>query len=142
VPVAARRILIVLLFMLFFSSLATLLVPAPDERTTTTTTTTTDTDTGAGAAPSGGELVKARIDAAVKRPRAIDIELGDQLSLRVDAKRPDQVAIPDLGLLEDVDPLSPARFDLFADRSGAFRVRLVDAKRTIGTIRVAGPDDL
>jgi hypothetical protein len=133
--VAARRILIVLLFMLFFSSLATLLFPAPDERTTTTTTTTTDT--AAGAAPSGGKLAKARIDAAAKRPRTIRIGLGDQLSLRVDAKRPDQVAIPALGLLEDIDPLSPARFDLFADRSGAFRVRLLEAKRTIATIKIA-----
>jgi hypothetical protein len=133
--VAARRILIVLLFMLFFSSVATLLVPAPDERTTTTTMTTTDT--AAGAAPSGGELVRARIDAEEKRPQRIDIELGDQLALRVDARKPDQVTIPALGLLEDVDPLSPARFDMFAERSGAFRVRLLGAKRTIATIKVA-----
>jgi len=133
--VAARRILIVLLFMLFFSSVATLLVPPPDERATTTTTTTTDT--AAVGAPSGGELVKARIDAAAKRPRSIDVELGDQLALQVHAEEPDQVTIPALGLLEDVDPLSPARFDLFAERSGSFRVRLLEAKRTIAKIKVA-----
>ena len=45
--------------------------------------------------------------------------------------------IAGFGLIDDVDRDAPARFNLFADRTGRFAVRLLDRRETVGRIVIA-----
>jgi hypothetical protein len=131
--VAARRLLILMLVLLGVSTIAAALVPvdrdAGEEETTNTTTTTRQRPTG--------ELEEKSIDANAKEPKAIRVHVGDQLQLRVKSpKRADQVEIPALDELEDVDPDADAHFDLLLFEPGRYPVRLVEPPRKIGAILV------
>ena len=130
---AARRLVIVMLVLLGVSTVAAALVPverqAGDEETTTSTTT------GANTEPRGA-LLRRSIDANARTPKTIVMRVGDQLELAVRFRRADQVEIPALGELEDVDPDTPARFDLLPFERGRYSVRLVEAERRIGAIDV------
>lgn len=96
---------------------------APQIRREEDTTTSTTETTRASPLPTGGERVRVRLDTGAERPRGITLEEGDQLSLAVRSEEPAQIEIAGLGLLEDVLPLSPARFDVLATRAGTFAVR-------------------
>lgn len=132
----ARRLLILMLVLLAVSTIAAALVP-PQERgdgTTSTTSTTTEPSSRA----TGGRLVERGIRVKPHGSTAIEMRLGDQLALTVHTRFADQVEIPAFGLLEDVGPDAPARFDLLPERTGTFAVELVEAGRTVAEIRV-GP---
>jgi hypothetical protein len=66
----------------------------------------------------------------------VPMRLGDELALVVRSGVADQVEIPAFGQIEDLTPDDPARFDLLPDRTGTFEVRLLEAGRVIGRIRV------
>jgi hypothetical protein len=126
----------VLLVLLFLSSLAAALIPverSSDEGSSTTTTQP------AATADTGGRLLIRRIDAREDKPRTIRMRLGDQLQLSVDASGPNQVEIPAFDQLEPVDLGSPATFDLLPDAAGRYPVKLVEGNRTVGRIVVVGP---
>lgn len=133
---AARRLIAVMLVLLFLSSLAAALAPVgrePDEETTTTTTPLTDiTETGGEA-----RLVRGRLDAGSKRPAVVRAGTGDQLQLRVTGRRPGTVELVGLGATEDLDPEAPALFDVLLDSEGRFPVEFLESGRRIGTIRVS-----
>ena len=125
-----------MLVLLGMSTLAAALAPPPpkpDETTSTTSTTQPSPQE-----PTGGELVEATIKAQAKKPEKLHIPRGDQLALTVESKRAGQVQIQGLGLIEDVAPLSPARFDLLADHRGSHEVRLLQPKRKLGVIELGG----
>jgi hypothetical protein len=129
---AARRLILILLVLLFVSSLAAALVPIDRSGDSTSTSTTTEV---AKTPPEGREIIK-RIDARERKPETIRMRVGDQLRLTVDGRAPDQVEIPRLDLLEPVDLGAPARFDLLADEPGTYLIRLLEARRTIGRLVV------
>jgi hypothetical protein len=140
--VAARRLLIVMVILLITSTVAASLAPRPAEREETTRETTSPRTSPV---PTGGQLVQATLDADAKarRPERIEVPLGDQLALKVRSRRTVQVQIRGLGLLEDVQPLSPARFDILASRPGSFEVRVIDPDRPLAVIEVrrdGGPE--
>jgi hypothetical protein len=119
--------------LLVLSSIAAALVPVErDRRNESTQSSTTSTAT----APAGG-LVARTVRAGAAEPASLELRLGAALALRVTAARPDQVAIPRLGELDDVDPDAPARFDLLPAEAGRYAVRLVEARRTIARIEVS-----
>jgi len=131
VPVAARRLLIIMLVLLAMSTLAAALAPPQrDDETTSSTTTTSAADN----VTTGGELVTAKLDSRAEKPKTIRIPLGDQLALTVTSKRAGQVQIAGLGLVDDVAPLSPARFDVFADHAGRYELRFTEPKRKLGLL--------
>ncbi|MEO8091939.1 MAG: hypothetical protein ABI726_04430 [bacterium] len=132
---ATRRLVIVMLMLLGISTLAAALAPPRSERAASTSTTGSTTQ-ATPLTPAGGELVRGTIDAQAKRPPRIRIGLGDQLSLEVRSTRVVQVEIARLGLTDSAAPLSPARFDLLAERQGSFEVRLQESRREIGVIEV------
>src|SRR5919106_1401687 len=139
---AARRLLILMLVLLAVSTLAAALVPPQDEDGTTSTRT----DSKAGKAGSGkgeakppGRFVSRTIRVAPNGFDRIPLVLGDQLALTVRSGAADQVSIPAFGVLEDITPVAPARFNLLPGRTGVFEVRLVEARRVIGRIRVRAP---
>jgi hypothetical protein len=131
---AARRLVIVLVVMLVISTGAALLAPTREDETTTRPETAPREPQRPVATPSG-RFVRSTIDAG--HPRTVRIRAGDQLALVVRSKRPQQVEIPGLGELEDVDPLSPARFDLLPP-AGRYGVRLLAPNKRIGEIVVRG----
>src|SRR5688500_15493888 len=121
-----------MLILLGTSTLAAALVPAPSPREDDTTTDTTSPRTSP--VPTGGELVRASVDADANRPQRIRAALGDQVSIIVRSRRTTQIEVKGLGLLEDVLPLSPARFDVLAIRSGRFEIRRVEPERRVGVL--------
>ena len=129
-----------MLVLLVLSSVLAALVPVErnrlrDESSSTTTTVTRD------ALPTG-ELVERSIAADDATPETIKLSLGDQLALTVTSpKLADQVEIPVLGQLEDVDPDFPAHFDMLALERGTFPVRLIEARRVIARIEVGPAGD-
>ena len=133
---AARRLLTLLLLLLVVSTLAATLVPPQDERegTTSSIERSGEGDRAERGAPAPKQLTRT-IDATPDIER-IELRLGDQLALTVRSGTADQVEIPALGQLENVDPDAPARFDLLPQRPGAFEVRLLDARRTVAKITV------
>jgi len=131
---AARRLIMVLLVMLFISSLVAALVPM--ERTSRTDEDTS-TVTEATEQPSNAKarlLVRRVASSAAKQ--TIRMRLGEQLQLTVAANRPDQVEIPALDLIEPVDLGSPAYFDLLPDQARSYAVRLVEANQSVAKIDV------
>jgi hypothetical protein len=124
-------LLIVMLVLLGVSTIAAALVPVErdsGDETTTTATTATKRSTG--------KLETKAIHANAPEPQTRRLHVGDQLQLVVTSRKPDQVEIPGLGELEDVDPDAPARFDLLLFERGSFPLRLVEAERKIGEIVV------
>ena len=122
-----------MLVLLGMSTLAAALAPPPPRSGEASSTTSTTRQPRESA--TGGKLVEATIGSADRRPVVVDVPLGDQLSLTVKSRRAGQVVIQGQGLIEYVAPLSPARFDLFADRRGSFQVRMIDPRRKLGTLR-------
>jgi hypothetical protein len=131
---AARRLIMILLVLLFVSSLTAALVPIERSGDSTGDETTTTT-----APPPAGELVHARIDTRDERSKTIRMQVGDELALIVSGHAPDQVEIARLDLLEPIDFGAPARFDVLADAPGTYPIRLVEARRLLGRIVVSEP---
>jgi hypothetical protein len=106
---AARRLIAILIVLLLVSTFAAALAPQRQERPEDTEADTTTTT--APSPPSGG-LVEAIIPARPERPRVIDAEPGDQVSLVVRVAAPMPVSIAALGLTSFATPTDPARFDI------------------------------
>jgi hypothetical protein len=138
---AARRLLILMLVLLAVSTLAAALVPPQGQREESTSRTEAagkgSKRAGKGRSPPG-RLVKRTIEVRRQRSETIELRRGDQLALTVRSGATDQIEVPAFGVIEDVAPGDPARFDLLPDRTGVFSVRLLEARRTIGSIEV-GP---
>jgi hypothetical protein len=133
--VVARRLIAVLIVLLVLSSLAAALLPDPaiQDRSTTSATTTT---TRAKPNPNRGRLVHAAFNADSAAVERVTVNVGDQLELRVRSTRSDEIEVRGFGEAATVDRFAPARFDLLAFDRGAFPVRMVEARRTVGTIVV------
>ena len=135
---AARRLLILMLVLLVASTLAaTLISPQAEREETTSRRERTSGERGRdGTQHQLGNRVSKTIHASAGGTERIRLRLGDQLALSVRSATADQVEIPALGLIDDVDPGAPARFDILAETPGKFEVRLLDARRTVGRITV------
>lgn len=132
---AARRLIAVMLVLLFLSSLAAALAPVerqPDEPSTTSTT-----DAFPATALAGGDPVHETLAADPKDPPRVDAAVGDQLQLRVTSRRPATLELVGLGPTEDVDPDAPALFDVLLDRKGTFRIRELETGKVVGEILVS-----
>jgi hypothetical protein len=134
-PMAARRLLIVMLVLLGISILGGTLLPSQRTRDGTTTTETTEETTVRDTLPRG-RLLERTIEVPTSRPFVLPLRLGDQLLLRIRSKKPDEVEIPRLGQIEAVDRFAPASFDILATEPGSYPVRLVAADLKVGRILV------
>ena len=132
---AARRLIAVMLVLLFLSSLAAALAPVERDSETTSTTTTLPEPGSAGR----GKLLRERLDAGAEHPRTIAAAVGDQLQLRVAGPSARTVELVGLGADEDVAPGAPAHFDVLLGERGDFPVRILETRREIGVIVVSPP---
>jgi hypothetical protein len=132
---AARRLIAVMLVLLFLSSLAAAL--APVDRQSDGTSTTSTTESVPETTRTDGELVRETLAADPKDPPRVRARVGDQLQLRVKSKRPATLELVRLGPVEDVDPAAPALFDVLLERKGEFRIRALETEKVVGVIRVS-----
>jgi len=90
------------------------------------------------AAPAGAEssLVERTIDARRRKPATVVVEEGDLLTLTVRSDEADAVELQGLAGVRAIAPETPVVFDVLPDVPGDYPVVLVDAGRTVGTVRV------
>jgi len=134
-PMAARRLLIVMLVLLGISILGGALLPSQRARDRNTTTQSTQETTIKDTLPRG-DLLMRTIEVSAKKQFVIPVNVGDQLLLAVRSRQPDEVEIPSLGLIEAVDRFTPARFDILATEPGSHPIRLVAAELRVGRVLV------
>jgi hypothetical protein len=132
---AARRLIAVMLVLLFLSSLAAALAPVEPQRDEETSTATTEAPPEATL--TGNDPVRKTLAADPKDPPRVKAAVGDQLQLRVTSKRAATLELVRLGPTEDVDPAAPALFDVLLDRKGRFPIRELETDRKVGEIRVS-----
>ena len=141
---AARRLIAILLVMLFLSSLAAALAPVDGPQEEAGSTGSSSSTSSVAAPPSAsslrGELIKRTIDASGAKPSIIRAAQGDQLQLRVTSATTGTVELPGLGPTEDVGPEQPAFFDVLFRRAGDYSVRFLESRREIVRIEVAGAE--
>ena len=92
-------------------------------------------------APGPAAPARARLSFSERgRPRRERLRAGRAVTVTVSVREPGQVDVPGLGLTAAAEPLTPARFDVFARRPGRYAVRFTPASqieaRTIGVLRV------
>ena len=142
---AARRLIAILLVLLFLSSLAAALAPVQegtrtDSSSASSTTSTADTPTlSDDEAVDEGRLVAQSVDASGERPAVVRARVGDRLELRVTSQRPGTVELEGLGPAEDVGPRQPAFFDVILRDDGSFPVQFIDTGDEIARIEVSPP---
>jgi hypothetical protein len=126
----ARRLLTFFVLLLVVSALsAGFLAPprAPDAGSEATPEPTP--------APTRSAVVERTLHAE-RAPRTITVHSGDLLSLTVRAETDDAVELQGLTAIRPVAPETPVTFDVLADAPGTYPVVLIDAARTVGTVRV------
>ena len=126
-----------MLILLGTSTLAAALVPTPP---TGEDTSSSSTSPRTSPVPAGGELVEVKLDVDAKRPPTVRAALGDQVSIVVRSSEAAQIQIERLGLLNDVLPLSPARFNILANQPGRFEISQVEPKREVGVLYVSAAE--
>jgi hypothetical protein len=80
---------------------------------------------GTSEVPTGEAPVTLRFDA--EREQIRRLEVGRAATLQVSVDEPGQVEIPLLGLAAAAEPVTPARFDIFASDSGRYRIGFTPA---------------
>ena len=130
-----RRGLLVFALVLSALSLGAALAPPPKDDEEPATTAARPRTPAPG--PTAIELRQP----APEVPPVRRVRTGAHIVLRVSARQSGSVEIPGLGLLQPVEPGTPALFDLLASRPGRYDVNLVatGAERTkLGTLVVEG----
>jgi hypothetical protein len=122
-----RRLLLLAAVLMLLTAVAAGL--APQDRATEPPTQ--------GSTLPEGTIVEKRISAAPGSDSRVVVQRGDVLKLEVSGDVLDSVQIERLDRMEAIEPLTPARFELLAEApAGVYPIRLVDADRRIGTIRI------
>ena len=122
--------------MLGLAAIASSIARPPEDDETPPTTATTPTPS---ASPTpGGSVATIRLG---PKPRAQPQKLrqGRPATLFVSVTDPGQVEIPDLGLVQSAEPLTPARFDLLVSSPATYPVvlrRPSGGRSTLGKIEV------
>ena len=84
-----------------------------------------------------GTTVEKVIPAAPGSDSRVVVRRGDVLKLEVTGNVLDSVEIERLDRMEGIEPLTPARFEFLAEApAGVYPIRLVDADRRIGSIKI------
>jgi hypothetical protein len=131
---AARRLIALLVALLVVSTVAAALTAPGPEREPQPTEAASEPE---ARSPAAGRLVEASLNASAEHRSRVEARRGDQVALTVRSASPGQVEIPAFGLLEDVEPGAPARFNLLAQRTGSFEIRRAGSGRVIARVVVS-----
>jgi len=86
------------------------------------------------AAEEGAGTVERTISAEPGSRTAVQVQRGDLVRLQVTGDLLDSVLLEGLDRMEAIEPLTPAIFDMLAERPGVYPIRLVEADRRIGRL--------
>jgi hypothetical protein len=122
-----RRALLLFAIVLGAAAIASSIARSPERDRAPASDTTSEgapQATEAVATAASPRATRAVTVRAGRRLRAVELSPGRPLTLIVAVKAPGQVEIPRLGLIEDAEPLTPARFDLLVSSPGRYLVSL------------------
>jgi hypothetical protein len=133
-----RRLMVLMAVLLGLTALATALAPRPRvAREGAATPQPAPTVVARPAVePSQARIVERTLEADPARPAVVRARVGDTIRLVVRGQLLDSVEVEGLGAIEQVEPDSPARFELFADQRATHGIRLVDADKRIGRLEI------
>jgi hypothetical protein len=141
-----RRILVLVAVLMGLTALAASLAPPPESVRRPDAPATRSPGPGATSAPQAepapapnlrARTVTAHLyaDRGIAPGRVTAAE-GDTVQLQITGDVIDTVAIDGLAVMEPIDPDSPVQLELFADTPGRYPIRLLDADRRIGALRI------
>jgi hypothetical protein len=145
---AARRLLIVMLVLLGISTLAAALVPQRtlnegDTTGTTTTTQTSPTTTSDTAPETVPPVAEITVGERTKKGRTkfpvVPVHVGDQFTLLVLSRHPEEISIPEFGLFGFATANTPARFELLPTVPGRVGVLFAETGQAAAKIEVTEP---
>jgi hypothetical protein len=133
--VLGRRLLVLAVVLAGLTLLAAVVAPRPTEPEVVPRPPAIPAPAARAAEPERvvRETLSAELGAPDQRVRAT---VGDRIELLVEGKLLDAVVIPELDLVEAIDPETPARFELYADRAGTFPIALQEAGRPVGELEI------
>ena len=126
----ARRLLIALALLMAITALAAGLAPRESALRDD------PSPTPAASAGPAAEPVEATLDAQSEGQR-VEAKVGEIVRIVVESDELDSVELAELGT-ETADPESPAVFELLAEVPGTYPIQLLEAKRQIGELEIAG----
>lgn len=125
----ARRLLIFVAILMGLTALAAGLAAPQNQKPIAT-----PEPVQPGAVRTASPLVEREI--GVSEPQTVAVNEGDEVRLTVSGEALDVVELVGLDLLQPIAPETPAVFDLNADDAGSYPIRLVEAGRRVGKLRV------
>jgi len=126
----ARRLLIALALLMVITALAAGLAPRESAM---------NEDSPAPSATAGEvaqEPVMQTLDAQAEGQQ-VEAKVGQIVRIVVTSDELDTVSVADVGF-ETTEPDSPARFELLADVPGTYPIKLLEADRQIGELKITG----
>jgi hypothetical protein len=137
--VLGRRLLVLLVVLMGLTVLASSVAPRPP----VAPVRPPPREARATEAPPPRRASEEHVSAERGRPPArIVVDEGALVTLVVSSPMRGAIALErvegprGLDRLDAVDPVSPARFELLADRPGTYRILVVETDREIGTVEV------
>lgn len=130
---AARRLIAIMIVLLITSSLAAALAPSPESESSEDSPA--EAPAVSEAPRNDGRALRATIEVGGKRRPTVRARVGDQLQLRIAAKR--ALTIELLGETDTLTPTAPARLDLLLEARGEFPIVDLRSRRLLGTVVVA-----
>jgi hypothetical protein len=137
--VFGRRLLILVAVLMGLTALAASIAPPPQRGARVPAVgSPAPAPATTGEPREDSDVITRTIDASDPgAPVRIDVPRGHTLELTVSVDAPDSVAFGDVDL-DAADAGSPAQFELYADLPGEYPLRLLDAERELGVVRVTG----
>lgn len=84
--------------------------------------------------PDAPPVIERRISADASRATSVRVQRGEILRLEVSGRVLDSVLLEGLDRMDAIEPLTPAVFDVLAERPGVYPILLVEADRRIGRL--------
>jgi hypothetical protein len=133
-----RRLVIVVAIVMGLMALAATVAPPPQRTGPGAAGTPSPAPAGiaepSGASP-GDVTARLQIGSPVRAP--VRARVGQNVTLDVSGDVVDAVVIPALGVLEPIDPASPAQIQLYAATAGVYPIRLLGSGQPIGVLRIS-----
>jgi hypothetical protein len=132
-----RRLMVLMAVLLGLTALATVLAPRPRLARPGAAAPPGPTVAPRPAVePAPSRIVERTLEADPARPVVVRARVGDTIRLVVKGEVLDSVEVEGFGEIEQVEPDSPARFELLADEPASHAIRLIDSDRRIGQLEI------
>ena len=122
-----RRMLLFASLLLVMGAIASAITPRKDRATAPPKTTP---------APAAAATPVRQVEATLPDDKIVRARVGDQVTLRVRSRGPDQAEIVGLGVSRPADADLPAEIDFIAPEPGRYPVTLSLADRSVGVVEV------